>query len=242
MTVIPRKNTAVIPACFKRESPSKFTIPLNKKVRLLTTTFAIKISKFRIKIILKINFASHNYKGINLNELKKGYIQVYTGNGKGKTTAAIGQAVRAAGFGLKIYFAQFMKDFPYSELVSLKHLESKIVVEQFGNDSFVFAKEPPSKLMIDSVKVGLEKSKERMLSGEFDLIILDEICVSIYFKLFSIDDILQFLEVKPKNIEIILTGRYCPKEIIEKADLVTEMKNIKHYYDSGITVRKGIES
>lgn len=177
-----------------------------------------------------------------MNKLNKGYIQIYTGNGKGKTTAAIGQAVRAAGFGLKTYFAQFMKNFPYSELVSLKNLGNEIVVEQFGNDSFVFAKEQPSKLMIESVKEGLERAKEQMLSDKYDLIILDEVCVSIYFKLFSVQEILEFIDSKPKNVEIILTGRYCPKEIIERADLVTEMKNVKHYYDKGITVRQGIES
>ena len=177
-----------------------------------------------------------------MQTLSKGYIQIYTGNGKGKTTAAIGQAVRAAGFGLKTYFVQLMKDFNYNELKSLNLLKENITVEQFGNDSFVFAKEPPSKHMIIKVKAGLSSAKQKMLSGKFDLIILDEVCVSIYFKLLTIDEVINFLKMKPENVEIILTGRYCPDKIIELADLVTEMKETKHYYNSGVEARKGIES
>jgi len=177
-----------------------------------------------------------------MKTLDKGYIQVYTGNGKGKTTAALGQAIRAAGFGLKTYIAQFMKDFPYNELKTLELLKDKITIEQFGNDSFVFAKEPPSKQMIVKVKNGLLSAKEKMLSGEYSLIILDEACVSIYFNLLTVKEVILFLDLKPENVEIILTGRYCPAEIIEKADLVTEMHNIKHYYDNGVMVRSGIES
>jgi len=177
-----------------------------------------------------------------MHSLSKGYIQVYTGNGKGKTTAAIGQAVRAAGFGLKTYLFQLMKDFNYNELKSLNLLKDNITVEQFGNDSFVFAKEPPSNQMVAKVKAGLNSAKQKMLSGKFDLIILDEICVSIYFKLLTVSEVIDFLNMKPEKVEIILTGRYCPKKIIELADLVTEMKEVRHYYNRGVEARKGIEA
>ncbi len=173
---------------------------------------------------------------------EKGYIQIYTGNGKGKTSAAIGVAVRAAGIGLKTYFVQFMKVFPYSEVESLKKLENFITLEQFGKDDFIFRKEPPNKEEIAETKKGLNSAKEKMLSGNYDIIILDEICVSIYFSLFTTEEILDFMNEKPVNVELILTGRYCPQAIVEKADLVSEIEEIKHYYSQGILSRKGFDS
>ena len=175
-------------------------------------------------------------------KFEKGFIQIYTGNGKGKTTAAIGQAVRAAGYGLKTYIAQFMKEYPYNELNSLKHLKDWITIEQFCGDDFVYRKELPDKTEIDKARRGLAKAKAKMLSGKFDIIILDEICVSIYFGLFNDEEVLTFIKQKPGNVELILTGRYCPDKLLERADLVTEMKEIKHYYQDGILSRKGIES
>ncbi len=177
-----------------------------------------------------------------MNKLSQGFVQIYTGNGKGKSTAAIGQAVRAAGFGLKTYISQFMKEFPYSELISLNHLSGWITIEQFGGDEFVYKKELPGKEELAKARKGLQSAKAKMLSGDFDLIILDEAIVSIYFKLIETKDIIELIKAKPKNVELILTGRYCPKVLIKLADLVTEMKEIKHYYQKGITSRKGIES
>jgi cob(I)alamin adenosyltransferase len=177
-----------------------------------------------------------------MNKLKQGFIQIYTGNGKGKSTAALGQAVRAAGFGLKTYIAQFMKEYPYNELNSLKKLSEWITIEQFGGDDFVYKKEPPGEEELAKAKKGLQTAKEKMLSGEYDLIILDEAIVAIYFKLIETKDLVEFIKIKPENVELILTGRYCPEELIELADLVTEMKEVKHYYQKGITSRKGIES
>ncbi len=177
-----------------------------------------------------------------MTKLKEGFVQVYTGNGKGKTTAAIGLAVRAAGFGLKTYVAQFMKEYPYNEINSLKYLREWITLEQFGGDEFVYKKELPSEDDIAKIKAGLEKAKEKMLSGNYDIIILDEACVSIYFQLLSENDILDFIKMKPKQVEIVITGRYCPPAILSEADLVTEMKEVKHYYEKGILSRRGIES
>jgi cob(I)alamin adenosyltransferase len=177
-----------------------------------------------------------------MNKLKQGFVQIYTGNGKGKSTAAIGQAVRAAGFGLKTYIAQFMKEYPYNELISLKHLAEWITIEQFCGDGFVYKKELPSKEELAKAKKGLITAKEKMLSSKYDLIILDEVIVAIYFKLIETYDLIELIKNKPENVELILTGRYCPEELIDLADLVTEMKEIKHYYQKGVTSRKGIES
>lgn len=174
--------------------------------------------------------------------LEKGYIQVYTGNGKGKTTAAIGLAVRAAGAGMKTYFIQFMKEYPYSEIKSLEAYKDKITLVQCCGDDFVLNKGLPPQTEINKAREGLKEAKERMLSGEYDIVVLDEVLVSVYFKLFTTDEILEFINCKPEIVELILTGRYCPQAIIDKADLVTEMKEIKHYYAKGVTSRKGIES
>lgn len=177
-----------------------------------------------------------------MGKLQQGFVQIYTGDGKGKSTAALGQAVRAAGFGLKVYIAQFMKEYPYNELVSLKHLSEWITIEQFGGDDFVYKKELPGKDELGKAKKGLTTAKEKMLSGNFDLIILDEAIVAIYFKLIETNELIDFIKQRPETVELILTGRYCPGELIEIADLVTEMKVVKHYYQKGITSRKGIES
>ena len=177
-----------------------------------------------------------------MNKLIKGFIQIYTGNGKGKTTAAIGQAVRAAGYGLKIYIVQFMKEYPYNELNSLKLLNDWITIEQFCGDDFVYKKQLPSEEETEKAKTGLISANEKMLSSEYDIIILDEVCTSIYFKLIHLKDVLTLIKNKPESTELILTGRYCPQQLIDKADLVTEMKEIKHYYERGITSRLGIEA
>ena len=177
-----------------------------------------------------------------MNKLKKGFVQIYTGNGKGKSTAAIGQAVRAAGFGFKTYIAQFMKEYPYNELMSLKHLSQWITIEQFGGDDFVYKKDLPSKDELEKAQHGLQNAKEKMLNDKFDVIILDEAIVAIYFKLIETKDLIEFIKAKPENVELILTGRYCPEELIDLADLVTEMKEVKHYYQKGVTSRRGIES
>lgn len=177
-----------------------------------------------------------------MSKLTKGFIHVYTGNGKGKSTAALGQAVRSAGCGLKSYMLQFMKDFPYCEINSLKRFEDLITVKQICNDDWVFKKVPAPEEEKLKARSALWEAKEIMLKEEYDLIILDEVIVSIYFNLINIEEVLDFISSKPETTELILTGRYCPEEIIQKADLVTEMKEIKHYYQKGVISRKGIDS
>ena len=174
--------------------------------------------------------------------LEKGYIHIYTGNGKGKTTAALGQALRAAGNGLKTLIVSFMKDFPYGELKCIQHLSEWIRLEQYGDDHFVLNKEPPGDSDLKAAKQAFKRAEGAMSGGEYDMIILDEICVAIYFGLLKTADVLLMLARKPERIELILTGRYCPEKLIAEADVVTEMREIKHYFQKGVLARRGIES
>lgn len=174
--------------------------------------------------------------------LARGYIQVYTGPGKGKTTAALGQAVRSAGAGLRTFIVQLMKEYPYSELESLQKLSDRIGIAQYGGDAFVYKGEAPGEEERAKAAAGLARAVEAMESGEWDVVVLDEACAAIYFELVTTADVLAVLDRKPESVELVLTGRYCPDEIIDRADLVTEMREVKHYYQEGVRARKGIES
>jgi len=162
----------------------------------------------------------------------KGYIQIYTGNGKGKTTAAFGLALRAVGAGLKVYIAQFVKGVDYSELNSVKRLSDSITLRQFGLGFFV--NREPDKEDIRVAREGLKEVQEIMCSGMYDLVILDEANIATYYDLFSVEDLLDFMRAKPENVELVITGRKADSRVIESADLVTEMKEIKHYYHNGV--------
>ncbi len=169
----------------------------------------------------------------------KGFIQVYTGNGKGKTTAAIGLSIRAVGAGKKVFFAQFVKGKPYSEINVLKELLPAITIKQYGLGCFI--KKQPTKADIESAQKGLQEIKKIIQTDSYDVIVLDEANIALFFNLFSVKDLIEIVQSKPPETEIIITGRYAPEEIIAIADLVTEMKEVKHYYNSGIEARKGIE-
>ncbi|NOQ41177.1 MAG: cob(I)yrinic acid a,c-diamide adenosyltransferase [Desulfuromusa sp.] len=169
----------------------------------------------------------------------KGYVQVYTGDGKGKTTAALGLALRATGAGLKVYIAQFVKGMKYSELNTLSKLKDAITLKQHGRDCFIY--KSPEDEDIKAAQDGLAEAKEMMCSGEYQLIILDEANIATYYNLFSVDDLLDFIREKPAGVELIITGRRADPRIIAAADLVTEMKEIKHYYQDGVEAREGIE-
>jgi cob(I)alamin adenosyltransferase len=171
-------------------------------------------------------------------ENSKGYIQLFTGHGKGKTTAAIGAAMRAAGDGKTVFIAQFVKGIPYSELNSLK-LIPQIEIKQYGLDCFIIKK--PTQKDMEAAQKGLEEVTGLIRNKSYDMVILDEICIALHYKLIPTKSIIQILNEKPAEMEIILTGRYAPKELIKSADLVTEMKEVKHYYNKGIQARKGIE-
>ena len=169
----------------------------------------------------------------------KGYIQVYTGDGKGKTTAAFGLALRAAGAGLKVYIAQFVKGMKYSELNSLAKLSEFITIKQYGRDCFIFRE--PEKEDIQAAQEGLKEVKEIMCSGKYQMVILDEANIATYYNLFSVEELIDFIQAKPEEVELIITGRKADPRVIEAADLVTEMKEIKHYYQKGVQARDGIE-
>jgi cob(I)alamin adenosyltransferase len=169
----------------------------------------------------------------------KGYVQVYTGEGKGKTTAALGLAIRAAGAGLNVYIAQFLKGMKYSELITLQKLTDYITLKQYGRNCFINGK--PLEEDIRSAREGLREVREIMLSGRYQVIILDEANIATHYNLFSVEDLLALIRIKPDDVELVITGRYADTRIIEAADLVTEMKDIKHYYRNGISARDGIE-
>ena len=171
--------------------------------------------------------------------MAKGYIHVYTGNGKGKTTAAIGLAIRAAGAGKRVFIAQFVKGMHYSELDSLKRFEPDIILKQFGRDCFI--KSEPVEEDIRLALNGLHEVSDLVGKNYYDMLILDEACIAIYYNLFSMNDLKRVLEKRHTGMEIIITGRYAPDELIEMADLVTEMREVKHYYNTGVQARPGIE-
>ena len=178
---------------------------------------------------------------VGRKRLGEGYVQVYTGNGKGKTTASLGLAFRAAGHGLKTYIGQFMKGQRCGELEAAKLMKPYITIEQYGQPSWVHTRRPPKEDNIQLAREGLRKAREAMLSGEYDIIVLDEITTAYYFKLISLEDMLELVRSKPEDVELIFTGRYAPQELIEAADLVTEMREVKHYYQKGVRARDGIE-
>ena len=171
--------------------------------------------------------------------LEKGYIQVYTGNGKGKTTAALGITLRTICAGNKVFFGQFLKGQDYSEKKAVTFLPG-LSMEQFGGMCFING--TPTEKDICDAKKGLEKMREVLSSGEYDLVVFDEINTALFFKLLSVEEVMAVLDLKPEKTEVILTGRYVPQEIMDRADLVTEMKEIKHYYNAGVDARVGIEN
>ncbi len=176
-----------------------------------------------------------------MGRLEKGYIQVYTGNGKGKTTCALGLTVRAVGAGLRVFIAQFLKGQDYSELKTLKERFSDLVeIRQYGTPYFIF-KGKENEEVKEIVKRGLRESRDAIVSGNYDIVIMDEINVCLYMGLADTNEVLEILRMKPDNVEVVLTGRYAPEEIIEVADLVTEMIEVKHYYQKGVQARVGIE-
>jgi cob(I)alamin adenosyltransferase len=169
----------------------------------------------------------------------KAYIQVYTGDGKGKTTAAIGLAIRAAGAGWRVFIGQFLKRGEYSELRALDRFSDLITVEQFGTGAFVG--KPPSPSDFASARDGWTRTETVLGSGAYRMVILEEINVAVKLGLIPLSDLLGLLERKPSEIEIVLTGRHADPAVVERADLVTEMRPVRHYFDKGVAARTGIE-
>ena len=165
-------------------------------------------------------------------------VHFYIGKGKGKTTAALGLAIRAAGAGLKVYIGQFIKSGYYNEIKILKKIPN-IKIEQYGRGCFI--KHKPKKKDIDLARRGFERAKQIINKGNFDLVVLDEINVALHLGLLKVNEVINLIKSTPKRIELVLTGRWAHPKIIKLADLVSEIKEIKHYYKKGIKARKGIE-
>lgn len=166
------------------------------------------------------------------------YVHVYTGNGKGKTTAALGISLRAVCAGKRVAFIQFVKGMEYSELKAWQYLPN-FEIKQFGRNCFI--RNNPSNEDINLSKKGLDYVKNLITNTDVNMIVLDEINIAIDYSLLSVDEVISVLELRHDNVEIILTGRYAKDELIEYADLVTNMEEIKHYYTKGVPARIGIE-
>lgn len=170
--------------------------------------------------------------------MQQGFVHIYTGNGKGKSTAAFGMALRAAMTGRKVFIGQFVKSMKYSE-TKVEELIPTIEIKQFGRGCYI--KDEIQPIDIEMTVDGLNECAGLLRSGDYDLIVLDEIFIALYFKFISVEDVLSVLNQKSPQTEVILTGRYAPQELIERADLVTEMVEVKHYYTQGVLSREGFD-
>ncbi len=172
-------------------------------------------------------------------ELPRGYVQVFTGNGRGKTSASLGLLLRACGAGLRVCLVQFMKAGKTSEIKAVTSAFPEVAVAQFGTGRFVG--DPPSSADREAARAGFERLSHAVVARNYDLVIADEINVAVHKGLISVDDVLSLIEQKPDSVELILTGRHAHARVIERADLVTEMRCLKHYFDTGVQARAGIE-
>lgn len=171
--------------------------------------------------------------------MKPGYIQIYTGDGKGKTTAAIGLAIRAAGAGYESFIGQFMKGRHYSELDAVRSMDS-IEIEQFGDEDCI-TRDQVAEHHVRLAENGLRRVYQVFKEGRHSLVVLDEIFVAVWFSLLTEESVMDLVLKKPGRVELVMTGRKAGRQFIDYADLVTEMKEIKHYYTQGVAARKGIE-
>lgn len=172
--------------------------------------------------------------------METGLVQVYTGDGKGKTTAAVGLAMRAIGKGLKVFMVQFLKGRRYGEVETAGRLAGDFTLVQSGLDTFVYE----GRATDEDVRLaheGLETARKAIMSGDYDVVILDEVNVAIKLEVLTVGEVLPLIDERPGGVEIVLTGRYAPPEFLERADYITEMKCVKHCFDDGVRMREGIE-
>lgn len=171
-----------------------------------------------------------------------GKLHVYTGDGKGKTTAALGLAVRAACAGLKVFIGQFMKGLPYAEQKLPRRFPDLIDMEQFGTPRMICQGEDPTSEDLRGAREGLRRMREVLECGEYDVVVADEMNIALSFGLLEEEAVLDLLRGRPEGVELVLTGRAAPASVLELADLVTEMREVRHYYATeGLKARKGIE-
>ena len=169
----------------------------------------------------------------------KGYVQVYTGNGKGKTTAAIGLSIRALGAGWRVFIAQFLKSGEYSEHRALARFSEQLTIKTYGRNAFVRGEPEPEDIRV--AQKGMAEVQEIVTSGQYRLVVLDEANVAVRYGLIEVNQILDLIDKRAEGVELLITGRYADPRLIERADLVTEMHEVKHYYDRGIKARVGVE-
>lgn len=177
--------------------------------------------------------------------MEKGYIHLYTGGGKGKTTAAFGLALRAVCAGKNVYVAQFVKSMAYNETRLTELLENagpsfgKLVVEQLGRGCFI--SKTPEQADITMAKEALQYCSDLLREGRYEVVIMDELCIALYFNLLSVDEVIQAIVHRAPHVEVVITGRNAPQELIDLADVVTFMQEVKHYYHQGVLSRNGID-
>ena len=172
--------------------------------------------------------------------LKQGLIQVYTGDGKGKTTCALGLALRAVGQGFRVFMVQFLKTDDTGEVQAARRLAPDFTMESFGTPGFPRLSEPDPETLA-AARQAFARARQVILAGEHDLVILDEVNLSLAANLVPLAEMLEVLRRRPPHVEVVLTGRNAPPELVDLADLVTEMRPVKHYFEAGVKARRGIE-
>jgi len=205
---------------------------------LISLVLGYPVPNFWLGVLLREKVSSHSPS--SSEPFTKGLVQLFTGNGKGKTSAAVGTVIRALGHGLRVYIVYFMKgDYPSGERRILSKL-SNVKMVSFGQKGFIDPAniKPEEK---EQARLALAAARDAMLSGNYDLIVLDEINIAVAWKLIELDEVVKLIRDKPPNVELILTGRQADARLIKLADLVTEMVKVKHPYDKGIKTRKGID-
>lgn len=176
------------------------------------------------------------------SSIGRGYVQIYTGGGKGKTTAALGLALRAAAHGLRTCIVQFMKGQQYGELDAVRMTGGLVTIEQFGHPDFCTFGKEPDPADVERARAGLKRVHEVMDAGSCNILVADELATACLFRLVTEEDVLVVMRDKPDGMELVITGRGATERMIEEADLVTEMREVKHYYVKGVGAREGIES
>lgn len=169
----------------------------------------------------------------------KRYVHIYTGDGKGKTTAALGLTLRAVGAGWRVFWGQFLKEGEFSEIKALKAFNDQVTVRQFGAGRFIRGR--PCEEDIRLARQGFSEIKDVLKGGRYDMVVMDEINVAIRYGLIDLDEMVRLLKTRPKNIELVLTGRWADEGLFKEADVITDMRCIKHYYENGVAARSGVE-
>ena len=201
---------------------------------------AVKSKKRDVSKVIKKKSLSAKITKKPVVTKDRGLVMVITGNGKGKTTAAFGQALRAIGQNYNVFVLQFMKGRKYGEIIAAEKYLPRLTIRMSGLDSFVM-RDNPAAIDIELAKKGLDTARKAIMSGKYDMVVLDEINVALDFKLISLKEVIDLIKNKPPAVNLILTGRYAPEGIIKLADTVSEVKEIKHHYAAGIKDRAGIE-